>query len=124
MAAPGTVIGWKLDRDDRAALLDRHPPRYESVIADHVTLEVGAAGKPVPPLVEAQIIGHADDSDGVEAMVVSIDGSSERPDGSVFHISWSLAPGRKARESNDLLKGRGWRTFDQAIPIRLLPARF
>ena len=39
LAAPGnSVIGWRLDRAERAALLRRFPPRYSNMIADYVTL--------------------------------------------------------------------------------------
>jgi hypothetical protein len=55
---------------------------------------------------------------------VQIDGTTDRPDGSTYHITWSLGPGRKAKESNDVLRDRGWRRLDRAIPIRLEPAVF
>lgn len=122
MARPGTVIGWKLDRGQRATLLDRHPPRYAETVADHVTLEVG--GTHLPGAVEASIVGRTDDDKGVEAMVVTIDGSIDRPDGSTYHITWSLAPGRRARESNDVLRERGWTKLDHPLPVMLTPARF
>ena len=48
MAQPGTVTGWKLPRDERDNLLARFPPKYQNVVADHVTLRVGAA--PETPL--------------------------------------------------------------------------
>lgn len=126
MAKPGTVIGWKLDRGQRNQLLDRFPPRYPDAIADHVTLKADAEAEPVPDSVEAKIIGHADDGDGLEAMVVTINGETGRPDGSVFHITWSLdeAKGREARESNELLSSRQWQAYDEAIPVSLEPARF
>ena len=126
MAEPGTVIGWKLDRAQRSQLLERFTARYADADADHVTLETNARDKPLPNPVTAEIIGHADDGDSLEAMVVAIDGTSDRPDGSTFHITWSLdkGKGRRARESNDLLRGRPWTPFDQAIPISLTPARF
>jgi hypothetical protein len=57
-------------------------------------------------------------------MVVAIDGSTDRPDGSTFHITWSLGPGRRARESNDVIREGGWARFDQPIPVTLTPARF
>ena len=117
-----SVIGWKLDRSERAALLERFPPRYPDAVADHVTLEKSEA--PLPPDVTAKIVGHADDGNGVEAMVVTLDGSTDRPDGSTFHITWSLAPGRRAKESNDVLKDRGWVALDQPIPVTVTPARF
>jgi hypothetical protein len=124
MAKPGTVTGWKLLRDDRAQLLERFPPRYENVIADHVTLRVGASPEtPLPRKPSARIVGRADDGRSLECLVVELDGATERPDGSTYHITWSLGPGRNARESNDVLRDRGWKPVN-AIPLDLEPARF
>jgi hypothetical protein len=121
----GYVTGWKLPSDEREQLLERFPPRYPRVIADHVTLRAGAdADTPLPREVSAEIVGHADDGKGVECLVVAIDGTTDRPDGSTYHITWSLAPGRRAKESNDVLRELGWRPIDRPIPIRLEPARF
>jgi hypothetical protein len=126
MAKPGTVTGWKLPRDERETLLDRFPPKYENVIADHVTLRVGAT--PDTPLPrkpdDARIIGCADDGESLECLVVEMDGTTDRPDGSTYHITWSLGPGRKARESNDVLRDKGWEHVDAAIDVELEPARF
>lgn len=126
MAAPGTVIGWKLDRDQREMLLERFPPLYRDVVADHVTLQTKASGMPLPPNVDATIVGRADDGESLEAMVVCVGGNTDRPDGSIFHITWSLdkAKGRKARESNDLLIDCGWHLLDEPVPILIEPARF
>ena len=126
MAEPGSVIGWKLDRTMRDELLEKFPPRYADADADHVTLQIRAWRQPLPPEVDATIVGRADDGDSLEAMVVRIDGCIDRPDGSVFHITWSLdrSMGRMARESYDLLKERGWHRLKHPIPISLDPARF
>ena len=40
--------GWKLDRTERDALLRDHPPTYEQVVADHVTLDIEASDAPHP----------------------------------------------------------------------------
>lgn len=124
MAKPGSVIGWSVDRGERAALLESFPPRYPQAVADHVTLETGAEGKPLPPGVKARIVGRADDGEGVEAMVVAVDGTTDRADGSTFHITWSLGPGRRAVESNDVIRGQGWTRFGQPVPVTVHPARF
>lgn len=126
MPGPGSVIGWKLDRGQREELLDRLPPRYRDPVADHITLRTNAKGDPLPPPIDAKIIGHADDGDSLEAMVVSVNGTADRPDGSVFHITWSLdrTKGRRAKESNDLLKERGWEELKEPIPVEVEPARF
>jgi hypothetical protein len=123
MAKPGSVIGWTLDAGERGALLNAFPPAYTTVVAHHVTLATEAQGRPLPGAVDAAIVGRADDGEGVEAMVVEIDGATARPDGSTFHVTWSLGDGRRARESNDVLKERGWIVFAQRIPITLSPAR-
>ena len=57
-------------------------------------------------------------------MVVELDGTTDRPDGSTYHITWSLGPGRKARESNDVLRERGWDPLRSPVDITLEPARF
>ena len=123
MAKPGSVIGWTLDAGDRTSLLDRFPPRYAKVVAHHVTLATDAEQRDLPSDVRAAMVGRTDDDRGVEAMVVTIDGGTARPDGSTFHITWSLGDGRRARESNDVLKERGWEKFDKPIAIHLTPAR-
>ena len=56
--------------------------------------------------------------------MVEIDGTTDRPDGSTYHITWSLGPGRKARESNDVLRDPGWEPLPAAINVDLEPARF
>jgi hypothetical protein len=54
-------------------------------------------------------------------MVVRIAGTTDRPDGSTYHITWSLAAGRAAKESNAVIAKFGWKQFSQAIPVRLEP---
>jgi hypothetical protein len=124
MAKPGSVIGWLLAEDDRQRLLEEYKPKYEKTVAHHVTLQTNAEREPEPREVKAAIVGRTDDESGVEAMVVTIDGSTDRPDGSTYHITWSLGPDRRARESNDVLKERGWQELDHPIPISLTPGRF
>jgi hypothetical protein len=126
MAKPGIVTGWKLPEVERELLLRQFPPKYENVVADHVTLRVGAGpDTPLPKKPDdARVIGRADDGRSLECLVVEIDGTFDRPDGSTYHITWSLGPGRKARESNDLLRDHGFNPIEAAIPVELTPARF
>jgi hypothetical protein len=126
MAKPGTVTGWKLPQVERELLLRQFPAKYETVVADHVTLRVGA--KPQTPLPKkpdsARVIGRADDGKSLECLVVELDGTTDRPDGSTYHITWSLGAGRRARESNDVLRDQGWEHIETPIPVELEPARF
>lgn len=125
MARPGTVTGWKLPGDERDRLLERFPPKYENVIADHVTRRTGATpDTPLPRKPDARIVGRADDGESLECLAVELDGTTNRPDGSTYHITWSLGPGRRAVESNDVLRDLGWEPIDAPIPVELEPARF
>jgi hypothetical protein len=126
MANQGSVTGWKLPEVERELLLRQFPPKYENVVADHVTLRVGATAQtPLPKKpADARVVGRADDGDSLECLVVEIDGTFDRPDGSTYHITWSLGPGRKARESNDLLRDHGWHPIEAPIELELTPAHF
>ncbi|WP_257557200.1 hypothetical protein [Sphingobium sp. CFD-2] len=111
----------------RAQLLERFPPTWPDVIADHVTLQAGAsANEPLPAQEAAEIVGRVDDGEGLQALIVSIDGSTDRPDGSTYHITWSLdrSRGRKAVQSNDVIAERGWEPLPTPVPIHIQPARF
>lgn len=119
------VIGWKLDRRERAALLERFPPHWPDVVADHVTLWANVGpDDPLPQPATGEIVGIADDGAGVEAMAVRVDGTTDRPDGSTYHITWSLGRGREAIESNDVLAKQGWTSIAEPVPVTLLPARW
>jgi hypothetical protein len=120
-----STIGWKIDRAQRRELLLQFPPLHAKVDADHVTLRTRVADDaPLPDETLGEIVGRADDGRGLEALVVAIAGATDRPDGSVYHITWSLEPGREARESNDLLAAREWTALDLPMPVRLRPSRW
>lgn len=116
-------IGWLLDEADRAALLALFPPKWPDVIAHHVTLEAFTDAA-LPSEDEGEVVGHVDDGAGLQALAVAIRGTTDRPDGGTYHITWSLdrARGRRAVESNDVLRERGFIPLDAPIPIRLSPA--
>lgn len=114
-------VGWKLEPEDRERLLLRFPPAFPDIVADHVTL---ARQADLPGDVHAEIVGYASDGTGLEALAVAIDGTHDRPDGSIFHMTWSLdtAKGRRAIESNDLLKAQGFIPLSKPIAIQLRPS--
>src|SRR4051812_45264441 len=88
-ARPGRrVIGWKLLPAQREALLARFPPTYAQPVAVHVTLRARVHEKSkLPAAPVAAVVGRSDDGRGVEAMVVQLEGSTERPDGGTYHIT-------------------------------------
>lgn len=119
------VIGWKLDGEQRKELLQQFPPKFSEVVADHVTLAANVrTSAELPGEALGEIVGRIDDGRGVDALVVSIDGTTGRPDGSTYHITWSLSAGRRAVESNHVIATLGWREIDLPMPVKLHPARF
>jgi hypothetical protein len=119
MADP--IMGWKIDPSDRAALLRQFPPSYARTVADHVTFGRGRHLQ-LPQIEVAEVIGRADDGNGVEALVVALGGSTDRPTGGTYHITWSLEPGRKPVESNQVIAEHGWIPVGETHPVRLTPS--
>jgi hypothetical protein len=121
------IAGWKLDVGDRSRLLARFAPLFPDVVADHVTLRTGTdASTPLPVARRGEIVGEVDDGRGIQALVVRIGGTTDRADGSTYHITWSIdrAAGRRPVESNDVIARLGWRPLPEPLPVALRPARF
>ena len=113
---------YVLSEETRDALLERFPPKYEKVIAHHITVEFGViADTPVPPEAEIKVVGYANNDEGLEALVVSVDGNQQREDGVYYHITWSLDPDEfKPVDSGDMI-GYGNYTLILPIPIETIP---
>src|SRR3954471_5477684 len=121
----GHVARWLLHPEDRNGLMAVFPPAYPEVVAHHVTLRAGVPqGFPLPTETEGFVVGMADDGAGVQALVVKIGGTTRRPDGSNYHITWSLGSGRRAVESNDVIRDRGWTATGERHRVRLKPKVF
>ncbi len=91
---------------------------------DVIGVDLGVAGRELleqlVPLLGIEL--PADDGQGVEALAVAIGGTTDRPGGGTYHITWSLGPGRKAQESNHVLAAGGWTPFDLPMPVKLIPS--
>lgn len=96
---------YVLDDGARDALLAKFPPKYPKVIAHHITVQFPVPQGTEPPApANVKVIGYADSGDGLEALVCTVNGRSERPDGKRWHITWSLDPEKYSPvDSNKLL---------------------
>ncbi len=102
------MIQLQLSAQSRNELLAKFPPVFADVICHHITYVFASVSErdlPKPPT-QVLVIGYAI-SDNVEALVVSIDGKTRRPDGQTFHITHSVdrAAGGKPKMSNDVIRG-------------------
>lgn len=112
---------WLVDMLERDALLKRFPPEYKNVVAHHITLDYAVLqDHQLPTALFGRIVGDSYDK-GVQALVVEIDGTTRRPDGETYHITWSLDDGRFPENSKQLLN-KGWFPLKEPIEIKLTPA--
>lgn len=114
----GGYLAYQLAGNSRIALLKKFEPKYPKVICEHVTYKFPAnVGDNLPPEVnDAHVIGYQN-GDGIEALVVEINGTTQRPDGRLYHITLSLDPTKKKPvHSNDLLAQNG---FMRVNPISI-----
>ena len=118
------ILGWKLDLAGRTELLARFPPVYAETVADHVTFGRKSKAPAMPVAGRATVVGRADDGRGVEALVVEVNGTTGRRDGGTYHVTWSLGPGRKAKESNEVIAAQGWQPVDGRPGAGLIPAEW
>jgi len=118
--------GYQLSEYSKNKLLKLFPPKYSRIYAHHITTRFGTNNKDdIPPYTEdVQVVGYADSSDGIEALIVSINGDSKKDDGNLFHITWSLDPNHyQPFDSNKVVKQFGV-TLPTPTPIQVEPKLF
>ena len=124
MTRRGGYVGWALPEAERARLLALFPARYGRTVAHHVTLAHGIGARhPLPTEREGTVLGLADDGESVQALVVAIAGTTDRPGGGTYHVTWSLGPDRRAVDSNGVIARLGW-TPVEPVAVRLEPRFF
>lgn len=117
-------VGWLLPVTERVRLLAEFPQQFSTLVAHHCTLKFGVdASYKLPDETDAQVVGEAIDPSGVQALVLRIGGSTSRPGHGIYHITWSLAPGRKPMESNQIIEKFGWRPAGPVM-VSLVPQFF
>lgn len=102
---------YVLTDKSRAELLQKFPPVYSDVRAHHVTLDFGVPkGTAIPPEATIKVVGYSNSGDGLEVLVVTVDGEMVRPDGGLYHITWSIDPtsNYKAKDSVQVLRSNGY----------------
>lgn len=114
-------VAFILKNTSRSKLLSLFPPKYDKVIAHHVTYQFGVNKDNVilPEIYDLNVVGYANDENGIEALIVEFNGTTKRLDGGTYHITWSLdhKQGYKPKHSNDLISRFGWEELQHKISI-------
>ena len=101
---PSHYFAFVLDEKSRSEILARVGRFFEKTIAHHVTIEFnptdGVADK-FPQDSDVRVIGYAR-GENIECVAVSVNGKTERADGSFYHVTVSLRPPAKPVDSNKL----------------------
>lgn len=83
--------GYEIEAGSRQKLATLFPPKYPNFMGHHITEAFGVKDGSVPEQPRrVLVVSHIDNGEDVEGFVVSIDGSSKRPDGGTYHLTWSL----------------------------------
>lgn len=124
---PGLIVSnsepmyraYPLTPADRQALLKRFPPTHPRVIADHLSAQsLEHMDKVKEGPAKGEVVGVMD-ADGLQALIVSLNGNTETAGGDLFHISWSAEPGFKTRFAGATIARNGYTKLDRPIPLDL-----
>lgn len=106
-------------------LEERIPYAFSEKFGDHITVQFPYNIKregPIPDI-ESVIKPYAvlTDGENIECVMVTVDGMPARPDGSFYHITWSIHDRTKTKpiESNNIIH-RYFREQDQTVKLTLL----
>lgn len=104
-----SLDAFLVDPADRDKLAKRFPPKFPELIGHHITHQFGV--RPDPDIaygttVPVMLIGYSCNDEGLEAFTVSVNGSTHRPDGKTYHLTWSLdrSKGFRPVDSGDLVR--------------------
>ena len=105
--------GYEIEQGSRGKLATLFPPKYPNFMGHHITEAFGVKDGSVPEQPQRiMVVAHIDNGEDVEGFVVSIDGSTNRPDGGTYHLTWSIDRnnGAKPVHTNNHI--------DKAVPLK------
>lgn len=103
-----STICYEIDKDSKAMLMEKFPPKYPEAKYDHITICMGGLGAPLPePAEKVEVVGIADDGNGLEALIVKVNDSATRKDGKVWHVTGSYDPSKLAPAAFDVFAKPG-----------------
>ncbi len=103
-----STICYEIDKSSKAMLMEKFPPKYPEVKYDHITICMGGLEAQTPePAEMVEVVGIADDGNGIEALIVKVNDCAVRKDGKVWHITASYDPSKLAPAEFDVFAKPG-----------------
>ena len=103
-----STVCYELDKESKAMLMEMFPPKYPEAKYDHVTICMGDINAiPPKPAQKVEVVGIADDGNGIEVLIVNINGTPLRNDGKHWHITASYDSSKLAPASFDIFAKPG-----------------
>ncbi|MBQ8750601.1 MAG: hypothetical protein IJZ30_03065 [Alphaproteobacteria bacterium] len=103
-----STVCYEIDKDSKAMLMEKFPPKYPEVKYDHVTICMGGLEAQTPePAEKVEVVGIADDGNGIEALIVKVNDLAVRNDGKPWHITASYDTSKLAPAEFDVFAKPG-----------------
>ena len=118
-------IAYVLSEKSRKSVLQEFPPLFDKFFAHHVTYQFGVSHTtPLPdqPTSVKLVQEVIDEELNVQCFVVEVNGSTRRPDGGTFHLTFSLDPAvSKPKDSNQAIENAVRNgTLDNITPVEII----
>jgi len=111
---------YVLTDESRELLLKKYPAKYSKMIGHHVTIAFNVPlNTEIPEAADLKVFGSKDSKDGLQSLVVSVNGNFFRPDGNMYHITWSLDPDKYSPADSKKLLKDGEKNWILSIPITI-----
>ncbi len=103
-----STICYEIDKDSKAMLMEKFPPKYPEAKYDHITICMGGLGAQKPePAEKIEVVGTADDGNGIEVLIVKVNDTALRKDGKPWHVTGSYDPSKNAPAAFDVFAKPG-----------------
>ena len=118
--------GYELTEDSRKKLEILYPPKYRNFLGHHITEKFGVDANEPPPENpdKVEVIGYINNDKNVEGFLVAIDGKTNRPDGSRYHITWSIDRSKGAKPYHTNLYVDDALRLNSPVEIEVTPKTF
>lgn len=116
--------GWELELSERRKVYEVIKPVYNDLYWQRLVCAFNVTE--APTAICGEVMGWFDKDEGQQLVIFAIDGSLYRPDGRLYHLSWSrdyAIMGRKPYQSYTALEITEWQPVEP-FTVALVPKLF